>query len=148
MRSQGCQVTLTKVYHELRQEGIIEKFKKFFTRRKDLMNVYYVIFEFNVTSDTGHSYKVFIRTLADFGGSEYMKNKIQIYCGCQDFKFRSAWLLNKHEALFKTTKTSALLGQSITDSPSNNTRMSGLCKHSMAAVNYFISHYQQLMRSI
>lgn len=148
MRSQGCQINLENTYHELKQEGILERFKKFFTRRKDLMNVYYVIFQFNVISDTGHSYKVFIRTLADFNGSEFMKNKIQVYCGCQDFKYRSAWLLNRHDALFRTTKIDALLGPALTDSPSGKTRISGLCKHSMAAVNYFVSHYQQLMRSI
>lgn len=147
-RASGCMVNFETIYHELKQETILEKFKRFFTRRKDQMNVYYVIFKFKVTSDTGNTYNVFIRTLADPMNSEYMNNRVQIYCGCPDFMYRSAWSLNNHNALFRTSKINSLLGAAIQDAPSGKAKPSVLCKHAYAALNFFVSNYKSLMRSV
>ena len=112
------------------------------------MNVYYVIFQFNVISDTGHSYKVFIRTLADFNGSEFMKNKIQVYCGCQDFKYRSAYILNKKNGLFINDRIKINLGAALTEKPKSKTQTTYLCKHSYAAIQWLVSNYSNLIKTI
>ena len=39
-KSSEMTVNLTNVYHEIKKESIFEKFKKFFFRNKDVMNVY------------------------------------------------------------------------------------------------------------
>ena len=147
-KSAGCSVSFVNCYREIVQESILEKFKRFFTRKKDAMNVFYVTFKFEVISDTGHKYPVLIRTMADPNASEYMKNKIQIYCGCNDFKYRSAWVLNNHGALFVTVKSKAKLGAGLTDSPSNKTKTSVLCKHAYSAVNFFMNNYSALMAAV
>lgn len=145
-RSSGCSVYLEETYAELIPEGILDKFKRFFTRNKTIMNTLWIILKFNVTSDTGHSYNVFIRLQYDPESILYMKNLAQVYCGCPDFKFKSAWELNQHFALFRSEKSELSLGPAITNSPK---RKSGtvLCKHSFAAVNYLVSNYSNIMSS-
>lgn len=147
-RGSGCKVVLVDTYSEIIKETVPEKFKKFFTRRKDIMNVYYVIFKFKVTSETGSTYTVLIRCQSDFEGTEYMDNKIQIYCQCADFMYRSAYVLNQHGALFRSNKTDQALGASIVDAPKEKSLKSTLCKHSYAAVTYLMRNYEDLMKNI
>ena len=47
-KSSGCSTILQETYIEIKSEGIIDKFKRFFTRNKSVMNVMFVIFKFNV----------------------------------------------------------------------------------------------------
>jgi hypothetical protein len=147
-RAAGCSVSLVATYHELRKETILEKFKRFFTRRRDLLNAYYVIFKFQVISETGHSYTVVIRTQPDFNMSEYMSNTVQIFCSCPDFMYRSAWTLNQHGALFRSTGTDADLGSAIQNAPAGKRGTSTLCKHAYAALNYLVQNYSYLMGSL
>ena len=120
-KSLSCKVSLVKTYHELKKETILEKFKKFFTRRKDVMNVYYI---------------------------EFLNNRVQIYCSCKDFMYRSAWVLDQHNSLFRSQKTDMALGTSIQDAPKEKTKTSTLCKHSYAALMYLANNYTSIMKSL
>lgn len=146
-KSSGCSVYLQDTYVEIVNEGILDKFKKFFTRNKSIMNVMYVIFKFYVVSETGHSYEILIRTQYDPHSSLFMKNLVQVYCGCADFKFKSAWELNQHSSLFRSDRTDLELGQSITNAPKKKYGIT-LCKHSYAAIMYLINNYNYLMRNV
>ncbi len=143
-KSSGCSVYLQETYVEVVSESIIEKFKRFFTRNKSVMNVMFVIFKFSVISETGHSYEVFVRTQYDPRANLYMKNVAQVYCGCPDFKFKSAWKLNQHASLFRSDRIDIDLGPAITNAPKKSTS-TVLCKHSYAAVMYLINNYNALM---
>lgn len=143
-KSSGCSVVLDETFVELKTESIIDKFKRFFIRNKSVMNVLFIIFKFTVISETGHSYSVYIRTQYDPDARLYMQNSVQIYCGCADFKFKSAWVLGQHSALFRSDRTELELGPAITNSPKRKSSTT-LCKHSYATVNYFISNYRSLM---
>lgn len=146
-KSSGCQAVLEETYTELKKEGILDKFKKFFTRNKAIMNTMYVIFKFTVYSETGHSYTVIIRTQYDPKSILYMRNKAQIACSCPDFKFKSAWVLNQHQSLFRSDRTELELGPAITNAPKKKKGFT-LCKHSFAAVMYLVNNYSYLMGNV
>lgn len=147
-KSLSCKVSLVKTYHELKKETILERFKKFFTRRKDVMNVYYIIFKFSVLSDSGNTSTIFIRTQPDYNNIEFLNNRVQIYCSCKDFMYRSAWVLDQHNSLFRSQKTDMALGTSIQDAPKEKTKTSTLCKHSYAALMYLANNYTSIMKSL
>ena len=146
-KSTGCSVSVIDTYVEIVSESILDKFKKFFTRNKSLMNAMFVIFKFNVISETGHSYEVFIRTQYDPYSNLFMKNVAQVYCGCPDFKFKSAWKLNQHASLFRSDRVDINLGPAITNAPKKQSSIT-LCKHSYAAIMYLINNYNSLMRYV
>lgn len=142
-----CNVKLVKVFHEVKKEDLLTRLREFFGN-KSSVNAYYVIFKLKVTSDTGHAHTVFIRTNPDFNLNDWGSNKVQIYCDCPDFKFRSAYRLNQHGSLFLNNTTTIALGAALTDTPKAKTVTSLLCKHCVAALNWIVSNYSSLMRSI
>ena len=146
-KSSGCSTYLEEVYVELVPEGILDKFKKFFTRNKAVMNTMFVIFKFGCSSETGHSYPIYMRLRYDPDGVLYTRNTCQIYCGCADFKFKSAWTLNQHSSLFRSERTELELGPAITNAPKRKSNTT-LCKHSYSAVMFLINNYQSLMRNV
>lgn len=145
-KSQGCGVNLVKIYHELKDESLLDKFKSFFLG-KSVVKAYYVVFRLEVISDTGSKHTVFIRTEPDFNLSAYTNNKIKIFCDCYDFKYRAAYHLNKRGSLFLTDKTSVQLGPAITQSPKTQSS-TPLCKHAFAALSWLAQNYQSVMRTI
>jgi hypothetical protein len=147
-RASGCSVVLDNVYHEIQQESILEKFKRLFFRDKSMMNIHYVVFKFKVTSNTGNTHTVIIRTHPDYSGTEGLNNRIQIYCTCKDFQFRSAYVLNKHKSLFRSDSTEARLGRAITEAPKKGHSTSLLCKHAFAALSYLQNNYSYIMQSL
>jgi hypothetical protein len=147
-RAGACQVNLVETYHEIQKEGILDKFKRLFFRDKNMMNIHYVIFKFKVTSDTGNIHTVIIRTHPDYSGTEGLNNRIQIFCTCRDFQFRSAWLLNQHKSLFRSDATEARLGRAITEAPKSNSTKSLLCKHAFAALSYLSNNYSYIMQTL
>lgn len=146
-KAQYCSVQLLKIYHEIKNESIPEKIKSFFLGRTHI-HTYYLIFKLQVVSDTGKKHIVFIRTDPEYNPAEVLNNKIQIYCDCSDFKFRSAYILNQKKALFLNDRIKIELGASLTDKPKAKTTTTTLCKHSYAAVQWLISNYSNLIKTI
>lgn len=144
MKSSSCYASFTEVFCELKRESIVDKFKRFFVRNKQIMNLLYVIFKFSVTSDSGHTYNVYIRTQYDPEMRLYMRNEVEIYCECHDFKFNSAWTLNQHSALFKSERSVLNLGVAITNAPKKK-KGTILCKHAYAALTTFVQSYSSYM---
>ena len=109
------------------------------------MNILWVEFSFSVMSnESGKSYPIKIRLQYDPYQELIRKGKIQVYCGCPDFKFNSAYELNRHGALYRSEETDIKLGPSITTAPKRQ-RKGALCKHSYAAVRYLMENYKTLM---
>lgn len=147
-KAAACSVKHVDTYHELQKETILSKFRRFFSRSRTRINIYYIVFKFNVISDSGSSHTVYIRTQPDFKGTESVNNKVQIYCDCKDFMYRSAWTLNQHNSLYRTPEIEGKLGAAISNAPKNTTKQSVLCKHSFAALNYLQMNYAMLMRNL
>lgn len=145
-KSEGCSVTFLEVTRNIEKVPISERWKFMFFRNKTLMNTLSVLFKFSVMSnESGKSYPVFIKVLYDPYGNLMFEGKIQIYCGCPDFKFSSAYELNNHDSLYRSDSTDIELGPAITTAPKKRKDSGLLCKHSYAALSYFIGNYQKLM---
>lgn len=146
-RASGVQPRLVKIYHEIKKESILDKFKSIFTGKNNLL-MYYLIFKFEVTGKSGNTYEVFIKLSPDFSLSRWKDNTCEIYCSCKDFQFRSAYLLDKNNSLFLNDKIKIALGQALTTSPKEKTITTTLCKHAYACVQYLVKNYSNLMKTI
>jgi hypothetical protein len=146
-KANNSSVELVKVFHELKQEDLLSKIRALFNGKANVV-AYYVIFKLKVTSDTGHSHIVFVKTNPDFNLEDWSNNKVQVYCDCADFKYRSAYKLNQHDSLFLTDSIKVALGAALTDTPKTKTATSPLCKHAVAALNWVVSNYSSLMKTI
>ena len=140
-----CDVQLVKTFHELKQKSLLDRFKSWFGG-KAVVNSYHVIFKFIVTSTSGKPYTVLIRTNPDFDLKNWEENDCKIFCGCPDFKFRSAYWLYQKGALFVNNRIRIELGQAITDKPKREPSL--LCKHSYAALLWLVKNYANIMKTI
>ena len=146
-KANNSKVELIRTFHELKKEDLLSKLRALFGG-KSSVTAYYVIFKLKVTSDTGHSHIVFVKLNPDFDLSDWMNNKVQVYCDCADFKYRSAYKLNQHDSLFLNDSIKVALGAALTDTPKSKTITSPLCKHVVAALNWVVSNYAALMRTV
>lgn len=146
-KAQYCSVKLVKVYHEIKNESIPEKIRSFFLGKTNV-NTYYLIFKLLVMSESGKTHTVFIRTDPEYDTTQVLENKVQIYCDCPDFKFRSAYILNQKKALFLNDRIKLELGAALTDKPKAKTTTTTLCKHAYAGIQWLISNYPSLIRTI
>ena len=124
--------------YELKPESLSDKLRN--SLRRSQVNTYYVIFKFKVTSDTGHTHKVYIRTLpkADLNGP------VQIFCDCNDFKYRCAYTLQNHNALFRSTKTDVQLGEANTTATKRQSKTIH-CKHAFAALQELTNNFNSYL---
>lgn len=145
-KSNNCQVSLVKVYHLLKPESLLDKFRKLFLN-KTVIKMYRLIFKFKVTSDSGNSYDVLIMLSPDFDMTNINQNRVKVYCSCNDFKYRSAYNLSKTNSLIINDRIETNLGEALTNIPK---KMSSnpICKHCYSAIQYIIKNYQSLMQTI
>ncbi len=141
-KAAGCSVELVKIYHEVKSEAVPDNLKSSFGGR-NMINIYNVIFKFIVTSDSGKKHVVFIKTNPS---ADWENNTAEVYCDCEDFKYRSAYTLENSKALFQNDKTKLSLGQALTTPPKRTPSL--LCKHAYAAVKWLISNYTNLMKTV
>ena len=144
-KSANCSVKLVKTYHMIKSETLLEKFKSLFFN-SPILTMYYIIFRFQVTSDSGKTYDILVQTSPDYDIDQWESNKVKIYCSCNDFKFRSAWDLNQRGNLFTNDRIKINLGQAITDKPKRG--VSPCCKHCFAVLQYLTQNYSNLMKTI
>lgn len=142
-RAAGCKATLVKTYHELQPETVLDKFRAFLG--KSSVPIYYMTFKFEVESGSGSKYNVYIKTNPDFSLKNWASNQVQIYCECADFKYRSAYTLNRRGSLFLTSKIASELGEAMSDAPKRGTTL--LCKHAYAALSWLMNNWTFIMRT-
>lgn len=143
---------LDKVYHLVKQETLWEKVRKFFTRDKTVVNMYYNVYVYNVSSPSGSVHRVFIEMQPNFNKTYFFDNIAKVYCTCADFKFRYAWELKMRDNLFRNRRIDMELGIAIQQEPTEKTKNSSLgshmCKHVYAAINHLSSHYNEIMNNL
>ena len=144
-KANECKGELLKIFHEVQKEGIINKLKSSFLGQNSI-NTYYLILKFKVTSDTGGIHRVYVRLNPDFNLSSYLNNKVKIYCDCDDFKYRSAYTLNRRDSIFLPSLIKTKLGPSLTEPPKKQ-YTTLLCKHAFAVLNWIVQNYQDVMRN-
>lgn len=145
-KAANCKVTLIDTFYTLKEEGVAGKVKRLLG--KTSRQVFYVTFKVQVKSDSGHTYNVFMQVDPDFNLSKGAGNQIRIFCGCPDFKYRSAYQLDKRDSLFLNGKTKSILGDGYKEEPSGKRGTTTLCKHAYAAVNWLLNNYEKLMKKL
>ena len=140
-----CDVQLVKTFHELKQKSLLDRFKSWFGG-KAVVNSYHVIFKDTGTSTSGKTYTVLIRSNPEKKKKNWEDNDCKIFCGCPDFKFRSAYWLYQKGALFVNNRIRIEVGLAITDK--QKSKKSNLCKHSYAAHQWLVKNYANIMKTI
>lgn len=134
-RSKSQNVKLVKTFHILKKESFVDKLLKLLGFKYSL--VYYKLFKFDVTSDSGNTYTVFIRCSPGFD-KNLLNNKLQVFCSCSDFMYRSAWNLNRSDNLYKNKNIEKYLAEALkirpTTVPGGTTP---ICKHVYAVLQVF-----------
>ena len=146
-RASYCQVELVKTYHLLDLVALPDRLRSQFGRKTHLRG-YFVVFKFKVVSNTGKAHIVYIRVNPDFDLNKWDQNQAQVYCDCEDFKYRSSWTLNDKNSLFLTDRIKNDLGASLTETPKKGSKTSLLCKHAFAAVQWLVNNYVSVMKTI
>ena len=144
-KSLNCNVKLVNIFHMIKPETLLEKFKNLFFN-SPILTMYYIIFKFQVTSDSGKTYDVLVQTSPDYDIDQWETNKVKIYCNCNDFKFRSAYDLNQRGNLLINDRIRINLGQASTDKPRRE--ISPCCKHCFAVLLFLKINYSNLMKTI
>lgn len=147
-KAQSCSVKLAEVYHTLEDKPIDDKFKSMFSGKNTLLT-YLLTFKFEVNSNSGSkkSHKVFIQVNPDFDIKYWEGNKCRIACDCEDFKYHSVYFVKQYDSLFETDRLKVIYASSLTKEPAH-TAATIACKHCLAALDYLINNYQQLMRTL
>lgn len=140
-KSNQCIVKLIKVYHTLS-----EKVLAYERSKKKTALSYRITFKFNVKSDSGAEHVVFVQLDPDYNCTIRDSNALKVYCDCNDFKFRSAYTLNKSDGLFKNERINISLDKALTITPTRGISLA--CKHVQAVLNYIKTDYESLMKQI
>ena len=134
-RAAKCAVRLDNTFYTLKEETPLSKFKNLFT--KNTLKVFYV-----------NTHYVYIQIDPDFSLTDWIDNRVRIYCDCADFMYRSAYLLDKRDSLFKNDWIKGTLGQAMTEEPKGKRGVTLLCKHSFAAFQWLMANYKQIMSTL
>ena len=144
-KAASCKVKLVRTFHVLKKESLLDKFRSAFLGKRNLL-IYYLVFKFRVVSDTGKIHYVFIKADPDFSLTGWNHNRVQIYCDCADFQYRSAKTLKSRDSLFEN------IHLKIPDTPTKGVRRhvtpTLLCKHAFAALSWLKSNYKEVMRTV
>lgn len=149
-RSQVLSVRLDKIYKRVKKESLWDRIKSLFRRNSTTINMYYTILKFTVKNPSnGNEYGVIIEFQPNPDINRIMSNKVRVYCDCPSFKYQSAYYLNKRGNLFRSSKTDTYLGQALTDAPdTKRTKVSPICKHVYACVNWINNNIIYLMNNV
>ena len=145
-RASSCSVSLVGTFFTVKEESIASKFISFFTGNS--LKVCYLTLKLRVSSDTGNTHYVLIQLEPDFTNSNWMGNLVRVYCVCNDFKYRSAYLLGKRDSLFANDWTRLNLGAALNDAPTGKRGTTLLCKHVFAALLWVQNNYRNIMLTL
>lgn len=94
-------------------------------------------------TDSGSVYSIFLELEPKAKFSELINSKVKVFCSCNDFKFRSAYILNKENNLVLFDAIEKHLGIAIKEKP-RVVNPSKMCKHIFAVISWIKSNYNKL----
>lgn len=84
---------------------------------------------------SGSKYNCYLEMDPVNSRSKLLQAKVKIFCSCNDFKYRSAYILNKENNLFHAPAIDKHLGIALTEAP-KIVVTTNICKHLYAVINY------------
>lgn len=137
-RSQGMKVKLVWQYNLVQDVDWLGKLLNIFRHKS--YKEFYKVFKYEVKSTSGNTYTVFIKVSPSFSVNKFLNNKVQVFCTCDDFKYRAAYELNKHDNLFLIPATEEFLGYKALNIAPTKVSTTPICKHIYAVINDFKSN--------
>lgn len=108
--------------------------------KKKPQSILHKIFKYQVDSNSGNKYKVFIEVPPSFSfnRSKFLQNKVRVFCNCADFKYRAAYNLSKKDNVCIFEDAEKHLGVALTEPPTKIIP-TNICKHLYSALKEFRS---------
>lgn len=131
--------------HEIHKENLFNKLnawvRSFVSKilgTKDTL-VVYIVLHFRVKGSTGNHYDVKIKFpyRRNMDKENLFNIPVRVYCSCADFKFRSAYVLNRTGNIYTNPKVERELGLALTKAPkiTNPDQLEFVCKHTIKVVS-------------
>lgn len=137
-RSSGMIVKHIYTYNILQESTMLGRLLNMFKSKPH--KEFYKVFRYEVKSTSGNTYVVFIKVSPSFSSTKFMNNKIQVFCTCDDFKYRAAYNLNLYGNLFLIPATEKHLGDKPLKIAPKEVSTTPICKHIYAVMNNFKSN--------
>lgn len=103
------------------------------------------LLRFKVTNPESKSeYTVFIELDPKDTKDKFLRSTVKLYCSCNDFKYRSAYILNKSGNLVRSPNLDERLTKSALEQPPRLMEPSKMCKHIYAIVGYIQKNWNKL----
>jgi hypothetical protein len=133
-RSKSLKVRLDQVYYITDKPDRFNQLLNYFTNKPK--EIYYEIHKYKIKSDSGNEYEIFIKLSPSFSYNKFLKNRIQVFCSCHDFKYRVAYDLSQLENVYVNKDITRHLGDALKIPPTAITS-TNTCKHLYAVIIYF-----------
>lgn len=135
-RSHNYLPVFTNIYYH------VQKPSNFFSKLwgKIFGLVVYKVLRFKVGD-----YSVFIEVSDKETKKSFLDSEVKLMCTCADFKYRSAYGLNKSGNLFRNKDINEHLGVALTDAPTIDT--THICKHVYATINELNQNYTTYVKN-
>ena len=127
---------------------LVEERKGFFNRLwgrlRGKPNVVNNLLKFSCTNvSNDHKYTVYFKIQPQNNYSKLLSSKVEIFCSCNDFKYRSAYRLNKENNLFRVPAIEKYLGIALTVKPTQ-VQTTPVCKHIYAVSGWLSKNLKEL----
>lgn len=131
--------------HEIHKENLFNKLnawiKSFISKilgTKDTL-VVYIVLHFSIKGSTGKVYNIKIKFpyRRNMDKENLFNIPARVYCECADFKYRSAYVLNRIGNIYTNPKIENNLGIALTKAPkvTNPEQLEFVCKHTIKVVS-------------
>lgn len=75
--------------------------------------------------------------------NKILSSRVKVFCKCDDFKYRAAYILNQDKNLFRAPVIDKHLGIALTEKP-RVVKTTTMCKHIYAVIDYVKDNLNKL----
>lgn len=123
-------------------QNLFKKFWRIITRRNIVL--VHNLYKFEVTNKSNGNVNIlYLEIEPQKSLNKIMSSRVKVFCQCADFKFRSAYILNQEDNLFRSPKLDEHLGIALTVPPTKIIP-TPVCKHVYAMIDYVRNHLTKL----
>lgn len=96
-----------------------------------------------INKKSGNEYICYLELKPANSYTKLLKSEAKIFCSCNDFKYRSAYVLNKENNLFTAPAINEHLGIAVSEKP-RIVIPTPMCKHLVAVVDFLRNNLNKL----
>lgn len=96
-----------------------------------------------VNKKSGSEYVVYLEISPKRSFNKILSSRVKVFCKCDDFKYRAAYILNQDKNLFRAPVIDKHLGIALTEKP-RVVKTTTMCKHIYAVIDYVKDNLNKL----